>query len=134
MGFLKKSAVTFVIGWLAIALFVAPFGAQFFPAWQLYRESRDFLRPEMQFGAVDYIEPALVWYFRSRVKGFLTPLNRNNAPNFMVTPGPRLVVMPTALAGTLLAKHPENWKIFSTRGFNLAKGKPVDLTLMLKSD
>jgi 4-amino-4-deoxy-L-arabinose transferase-like glycosyltransferase len=134
MGFLKKSAVTFVIGWLAMALFVAPFGAQFFPAWQLYRESRDFLRPEMQFGAVDYIEPGLVWYFRGRVKGFLTPLNRNNAPDFMATPGPRLVVMPTALAGTLLANHPENWKIFSTRGFNLAKGKPVDLTLMLKSD
>jgi 4-amino-4-deoxy-L-arabinose transferase-like glycosyltransferase len=134
MEFLKKSAVTFAIVWLVITLFVAPFGARFFPAWQLYRESRDFLRPEMQFGAVDYNEPSLVWYFRSRVKGFLTPLNRNNAPNFMATPGPRFVVMPSARAGTLLANRPENWKIFSTRGFNLAKGKRVDLTLMLKSD
>src|SRR5207237_1339781 len=60
--FLKKSAVAAVCVYFALALFVAPFAAQLFPAWQLFRQSRDYLRPEMQFASVDYNEPGLVWY------------------------------------------------------------------------
>jgi hypothetical protein len=52
----------------------------------------------------------------------------------MQSPGPRFVVLPTSAAGTLFAEHPENWKMFSTRGFNIPKGKGVDLTLVLKSE
>jgi hypothetical protein len=48
--------------------------------------------------------------------------------------GPRFVIVPTSLSTTLFAKHPEDWKMFSTRGFNIVKGKRVDLTLVLKPD
>ncbi len=67
----------------AVAFIVPPLVARSFPAYALFRESRDQLRPDMEFGAVDYNEPSLVWYFRSRVKGFLTPLNKRGAADFM---------------------------------------------------
>jgi len=117
-----------------IALVVPPFVARSFPAYSVFQESRDSLQPEMEFGAVDYTEPSLVWYFRSRVKGFLTPLKRKEATEFMSKPGPRFVVLPTTLADTLFRDYPATWKSFSTRGFNIAKGKQVDLTLILKPE
>ena len=120
--------------WIAIALAIPPMVARFFPAYQLFQESRASLQPNMQFASVEFEEPSLVWYFRSSVKGFLTPLNRRRAPEFMSASGPRFVVLPTSLAGTLFANRPTTWQTFSTSGFNIAKGKRVDLTLVLKSE
>jgi hypothetical protein len=88
----------------------------------------------MQLASVEFDEPSLVWYFRSSVKGFLTPLNRRRAPEFMSAPGPRFVVLPTPVAGTLFANRLTNWQTLATSGFNIAKGKRVDLTLVLKSE
>jgi 4-amino-4-deoxy-L-arabinose transferase-like glycosyltransferase len=134
--FLKKSAVAAVCFYFALALFVAPFAAQLFPAWQLFRQSRDYLRPEMQFASVDYNEPSLVWYFRSRVRGWLqTPaLRPTNVQRFMEQTGPRFVILPTELAGKIYPTLPNDWKNFRARGFNIAKGKRVDLTLILKPE
>jgi len=127
-------AVTTACVWIAIALVVPPLVARFFPAYQLYRESRSYLQPNMQFGSVQFKEPSLVWYFRGRVNGFPLPLNKRRAAEFMEEPGPRFVIVPTPLAGTLFANHPAGWKFFSMRGFNIAKGKHVDLTLLVKPE
>src|SRR5438876_1038218 len=134
--FLKKSAVAAVCVYFALALFVAPFAAQLFPAWQLFRQSRDYLRPEMQFASVDYNEPSLVWYFRSRVRGWLqTPaLRPTNVQRFMEQTGPRFVILPTELAGKIYPVLPNDWKNFRAHGFNIAKGKQADLTLILKPE
>ena len=138
IAFFKRSGVTFAIVWLAIALCIAPFAARFFPAWQLYRESREYLRPEMQFGAVDYNEPSLVWYFRSpeSVRGWLaTPaLRPANVQRFMEQTGPRFVILPTDLAAKIYPVLPNDWKDFRAHGFNIVKGKRVDLTLVLKPE
>src|SRR5438477_4546351 len=93
--FLRAAAVAATCLYLVLGFFVAPFVARFFPATQLYRESRDSLRPEMEFGAVDFQEPSLVWYFRSRAKGWMTPLKQKNAAEFMEKTGPRFVILPT---------------------------------------
>jgi 4-amino-4-deoxy-L-arabinose transferase-like glycosyltransferase len=130
----KAITITIACLWIAIALIVPPLIARSFPAYALFQQSRDFLRPEMEFGAVDYQEPSLVWYFRSRVNGFLTPLNKKSAPAFMAHAGPRFLILPTALAATIFPNPPSNWTRFSTRGFNIAKGKHVDLTLLLKPE
>ena len=53
----------------------------------------------MQFASVEFEEPSVVWYFRSRVQGFLTRLNKKNAVDFMSKPGPRFVIVPTLLRG-----------------------------------
>lgn len=125
-------AVATACVWFAIALVVPPLVARFFPAYQLFQVSRTSLAPNMQFASVAFEEPSLVWYFRSRVKGFLTPLNKRGATEFMSALGPRFIILPTPVAGTLFANSPQDWKFFSTSGFNVAKGKPVDLTLVLK--
>jgi 4-amino-4-deoxy-L-arabinose transferase-like glycosyltransferase len=132
--FLKRCAVAAASIYLVIALFVAPAAARFFPAAQLYRQCRDDLRPEMEFGAVDFQEPSLVWYFRSRVKGWMTPLNSASAGQFMEKEGARFVILPTALIPKTFPTPPATWKSFSTSGINMAKGKNVDLTLMLKPE
>jgi hypothetical protein len=120
--------------WIVIALTVPPIVARFFPAYQLFRQSRFALQPNMQFASVEFEEPSLVWYFRSRVKGFLTPLNKRRAAEFMSTAGPHFIILPTPVAGSLFANQPPNLKFFSTNGFNIAKGKRVDLTLVLKPE
>jgi len=88
----------------------------------------------MEFGTVGFSEPSLIWYFRSGVKSFVTPLNSRRAADFMTQAGPRFVIVPTSLATTLFPNNPGDWKTFSTRGFNVAKGEQVDLTLVLKPD
>jgi len=120
--------------WIAIALALPPMVARFFPAYQLFQVSRDSLQPNMQFAAVEFQEPGLVWYFRSRVQGFLTPLNKRRAGEFMSAPDPRFIVLPTPVAGELFANPPEGWRFFTVSGFNIAKGKRVDLTLVLKRE
>jgi 4-amino-4-deoxy-L-arabinose transferase-like glycosyltransferase len=130
----KAITVTTACLWIAIALIVPPLIARSFPAYALLQQSRDFLQPEMEFGAVDYQEPSLVWYFRSRVKGWMTPLRAVSTQQFMDKAGPRFVVLPTKLISETFPSPPPNWKTFSAHGFNVAKGERVDLTLVLKPD
>ena len=132
--FFRNCAIVTASAYLAIALIVPPFVSRLFPAYQLFQESRTYLRPDMQFGSVNFSEPSLVWYFRSRVHGFLTPMNTRRATEFMTQPGPRFVILPAPAAATLSAGHPPNWKFFSTSGFNIPKGKRVDLNLVLKPE
>jgi 4-amino-4-deoxy-L-arabinose transferase-like glycosyltransferase len=131
---LPPIALTTASVWIAIALMVPPMVARFFPAYQLFHESRTALQSDMRFGSVEFEEPSLIWYFRSRINGFLAPLNRRRATEFMSTPGPRFLILPTPVAGTLFANVPQNWEFFTTSGFNIAKGKRVDLTLVLKRE
>ncbi len=127
-------AVATACVWIAVALVVPPIVARFFPAYQLFQVSRASLQPNMQFAAVEFQEPSLVWYFRSRVQGFLTPLNKRRAAEFMSAPDPRFIVLPTPVAGELFANPPASWRFFTINGFNIAKGKRVDLTLVLKRE
>ena len=130
----KRIAISTAAVYLAIALIVPPLVARFFPAHELFQESLTYLRPDMQIASINFNEPSMVWYFRSRVNGFLTSLNDRRAAEFMEKSGPRFVVLSTSTVPTLFRNPPENWKMFSMRGFNIAKGKRVDLTLVLKPD
>jgi 4-amino-4-deoxy-L-arabinose transferase-like glycosyltransferase len=142
--FLKRCAIGAACTYLAIAvivpglisgsLMVLPIITGSSPAHDLFEWSRYYLRPEMEFGAVDFEEPSLVWYFRSRVKTFLTPLNKKGGAKFMDEAGPRFVILPSALVDKVFSNQPSNWKTFSTHGFNIPKGKDVDLTLVLKPE
>jgi 4-amino-4-deoxy-L-arabinose transferase-like glycosyltransferase len=127
-------AVTTACMWIGIALVVPPMVARFFPAYQLFQQSRASLQPNTQFASVDFAEPSLVWYFRSRVNGFLAPLNKRRATEFMNLPGPHFVVLPTTTAPSIFSTPPAEWRFFTTSGFNIAKGKRVDLTLVLKPE
>jgi 4-amino-4-deoxy-L-arabinose transferase-like glycosyltransferase len=130
----KTTALVTACVWIVTALVIPPMVARFFPAYELFHESDAELRSNMQFASVGFEEPSLVWYFRGRVKGFLTPVTKRRAAEFMSSPGPRFIVLPTPVAGRLFANQTQSWKFFTTSGFNVAKGKRVDLTLVLKPD
>jgi 4-amino-4-deoxy-L-arabinose transferase-like glycosyltransferase len=132
--FVKKCALIAAPIYLALALFVSPLIARFFPARELFRQSRDYLQPDMEFGAVEFNEPSLVWYFRGRVKTFMTLLDRKNVDSFMAEEGPRFAILPTDAASKIFPNPPPAWKTFSTRGFNAVKGKRSDLTLILRPE
>lgn len=127
-------AIATVCVWVVIAIAVPPVVARFSPAYQLFQASRASLRPNMQFAAVEFQEPSLVWYFRSRVQGFLTPLNKRRAAEFMSAPESRFMILPTSFAGEIFANPPTSWQFFTVSGFNIPKGKPADLTLVLKPE
>ena len=127
-------AITAACVLVGIALLVPPMVSRFFPAYELFQVSRASLQPDMQFASVEFAEPSLVWYFRSRVNGFLIPLNKGRADEFISAPGSRLVVLPTPIAGSVFSNTPQDLRFFTTSGFNVAKGKRVDLTLVLKPE
>jgi hypothetical protein len=88
----------------------------------------------MEFGAVEFTEPSLVWYFRARSQQFMTPLDQKNVESFMAEKGPRFAVLPTEIASRIFPAPPADWKTFSTQGFNLVKLRRSDLTLILKPE
>ena len=118
--------------YLAIALFLSPFLAKFFPSYNLARDSRAQLKPKMEFGAVDFTEPSLVWYFRAQVGGFMTPLKRKDAGEFMSRSGSRFIVLPTAAVAEIFPNVDGTWRSYRARGFNIPKGRRVDLTMLVK--
>jgi len=119
---------------LVFAAVMPPLVASKFPAHAVFQKSRDLMQPSMPFGAVDYQEPSLVWYFRARTNGFLTPFRKNKIADFMSEPGPRFAIVPTSLATSVFGDQLNQWKTVSIRGFNIAKGQNVDLTLVLKPE
>jgi 4-amino-4-deoxy-L-arabinose transferase-like glycosyltransferase len=128
----RRLPIVMTAVYLAIALFLSPFLARFFPSYTLARDSRPNLKPEMEFGAVDFTEPSLVWYFRDRVREFMTPLKRKEAGEFMSRSGSRFVVLPTATVAEVFRNIDPSWRSYRASGFNIPKGRRVDLTMLVK--
>lgn len=128
---------------LLVALVGFPFMARYFPAAVLFKEAESYLQPKMDFAAYDFDAPSLVWVFRGRVHGFLA-YNRENSRDvatlqpdqirpFLASAGPHFVVLPSKVADRLYPVLPDGYRKFSTHGFDIAKGRWVDLTLVLKN-
>ena len=129
--FVRHTAV--IAGAVALVVGCAtPFAARYSPAIQLVDQARPDLTREMEFGAVDYREPSLVWYFRDHIDGFMSDLNRDDVQQFMDKPGGRFVVLPTEMAAHLYPILPGGWKTYRAQGVNSAKLQAVDLTMILK--
>ncbi|HEY1581678.1 MAG TPA: glycosyltransferase family 39 protein, partial [Chthoniobacterales bacterium] len=128
---------------LAVALIGFPLIAPFFPSAVLFKKAEPYLQPEMDFAAYDFDAPSLVWNFRSRVRGFLrynredlrdvATLQPDQIPPFLASPGPHFVVLPSEVADRLYPRLPRDYRKFTTHGFDIAKGRWVDLTLILKT-
>lgn len=128
----RSIAISVAVIYVAIALFGTPFLARFFPSYDLIRLSRLDLKPGMEFGAVDYVEPSLVWYSRAHVQGFMTPLRPKDVAAYVNQTGPRFVVLPTKIVSQIFPHPGSDWRMYRTEGFNVAKGRHIDLTLLLK--
>ncbi len=119
---------------LALALIGFPLAAPYFPATALFKKAEPYLEPAMDFSARDFEEPSLVWVFRRRIHGYdVGRLPPDEVKKFLATDGPHFVVLSTKLAERLYPTLPSGYRKFSTRGFNVAKGRWVELTLILKT-
>ena len=128
---------------LAVALIGFPSIAPSFPSAALFKKTQAYLQSEMDFAAYDFDAPSLVWNFRSRVRGFLhynrednrdvATLQPDEIPFFLASRGPHFVVLPSAVADRLYPTLPSGYRKFSTHGFDIAKGRWVDLTLIMKN-
>ncbi|MDQ3117058.1 MAG: glycosyltransferase family 39 protein [Verrucomicrobiota bacterium] len=128
---------------LAVALIGFPLISPLFPSTVLFKKAEPYLQPEMDFAAYDFDAPSLVWNFRSRVRGFLhynrkgnrdvSTLQPDQVLPFLASPGPHFVVLPSALADRLYPTLPNGYRKFSTRGFDIAKGRWIELTLIMKN-
>jgi len=130
--FAKRVAIGAVATFLAADFIAFPLLAPTFPSAQLFKMSRNDLLPEMDFANIDYAEPSVVWYFRSRAHGFFRGLNPDQLEQFMNFPGPRFAIVPTSVAQAFSAKIHPDWKTYRAHGFTIVKGRPTDLTLILK--
>jgi 4-amino-4-deoxy-L-arabinose transferase-like glycosyltransferase len=128
---------------LAVALIGFPLIAPFFPSTALFKKAEPYLQPEMDFAAYDFDAPSLVWNFRARARGFLyynreenrdvATLQPDQIPPFLASRGPHFVVLPSAVADRLYPTLPSGYRKFTTHGFDIAKGRWVDLTLIMKN-
>lgn len=118
----KRIAIVTACVFLAISLFAAPLSTRFFLSAQLFQVVRNDLRPEMEFAAIGYNEPSLVWYFRSRVNGFLnSTLDSAEVSAFMAEDGGRFVILPVSLVGQLYPTLPRVGKAFLPKASTLPK-------------
>jgi 4-amino-4-deoxy-L-arabinose transferase-like glycosyltransferase len=130
--FARRAAIGAVAATLAVDFIAFPLLSPTFPSTQLYKMARNDLLPDMDFGNIDYAEPSVVWYFRSRAHGFFRGLNPDQLEKFMNFPGPRFAIVPTSVAQAFSAKIHPDWKTYRAQGFTIVKGRPTDLTLILK--
>lgn len=130
--FAKRVAIGAAAGALVAAFVIFPLVAPTFPSAELYKLSRNDLQPEMEFANIDYAEPSVVWYFRSRCHGFFRGLFPDQLEQFMNSPGPRFAIVPTKVAEAFSAKIHPDWKTYRAQGFTIVKGRPTDLTMILK--
>jgi 4-amino-4-deoxy-L-arabinose transferase-like glycosyltransferase len=130
--FARRAAIGAAAGSLAAAFIIFPLVAPTFPSAELYKQSRNDLLPEMDFANIDYAEPSVVWYFRSRAHGFFRGLNPDQLEQFMKFPGPRFAIVPTKVAQAFSSKIDPSWKTYRAKGFTIVKGRPTDLTMILK--
>jgi 4-amino-4-deoxy-L-arabinose transferase-like glycosyltransferase len=130
--FARRAAIGACVASLAAAFIAFPLLSSTFPSAQLYKQSRNDLMPEMDFANIDYAEPSVVWYFRSRAHGFFRGLNPDQLEKFMTFPGPRFAIVPTPVAQAFSSKIDPSWKTYRAKGFTIVHGRPTDLTMILK--
>ena len=125
-----------VTGAVLLAIFFVgfPLAAPLFPAPSLAAQSAPFLKPEMEFASIEFVEPSLVWSFRKTVRGFHSKVDSRKAAAWMQKPGARFYICPTDQVPTAFPSLDPTWKIFHHTGRNFAKGDRTDLTLLLKPE
>jgi 4-amino-4-deoxy-L-arabinose transferase-like glycosyltransferase len=103
------------------------------PAGDLVRAAGDNVRPSTQFALVDFKEPTAVWEMRHVTTAYADLIDVSKVRAYLDQPGPHAVILST----DLFSKSPQlldpDLQVFRARGFNAAKGKPIDLTMLVKA-
>jgi len=102
------------------------------PVGELVLDASDTLTPQTQFALIDFQEPNAIWEMRSVTKAYGQSIPESDVISFLYQPGPRTVILSTALWQRLREDADPSWKTFQARGFNAAKGHFIDVTLVVK--
>ncbi len=132
--FVRRCVLVMVPIYLACAVLLSSFAERISPARELFTKAQADLQPEMKFGTVDFMEPSVVWYFRSKVRSFMQKVPAAGAQAFMSDKGPRFLILTAPRMHELFPSIPPSWRNVSAEGFNVAKGRRVDLVLLLKPE
>jgi len=131
---IRAMAVVTVAVFAMAAMFLYPRLAPYFPAGELFNQSRHLLTPQMEFASVDFEEPSLVWSFRKIVNGFHRALEKSQVAGYMMREGPRFCILPAADFAAIEHRLDPRWEKFRHRGFNIANGNWVELVLVVKPE
>ena len=102
------------------------------PAGKLVFTAGDSLKPDTQFALVDFKEPTAVWEMRRVSHSYAALIGPGGVESFLALPGPRAVILTSDLAGSLNWLLPDGMKVVGAPGFNAAKGKTTNLTMIVK--
>lgn len=123
----------FMVGFaLVISLVVAPLVRPYFPTIRLIELAAPYLTAETEFCSSDYQEPSLAWYFRRYTTKYHESLSSPEVVKFMEKPGARLAILPTRDAAELLPTPPTTWLIHRVEGWNVVRGRKMDITMWIK--
>ncbi len=139
---------------VAIPTLAAENGTTPSPVGDLVREADDFPKPDQKpffhpaislseipvgrvtmdtaFGLVDFREPTAVWEMRHVTRAFADFIDAKNVRAYLDQPNSHAVILSTDLWQQLDIPSRPGWTIVQAQGFNAAKGKPIDLTLIVK--
>lgn len=88
------------------------------------------LSPESEFALVDFQEPNAIWEMRAVVHRPAYFIHEPQILDFLRQPGPRAVILSTALWEKFSSGSDPAWKTFRARGWNAARLSSLDLTLV----
>jgi 4-amino-4-deoxy-L-arabinose transferase-like glycosyltransferase len=123
------AAMTVFIFVLTIAGFLAV--KPEFVSHQMFEKSKQYLKPEMKFAAIEYDEPSLVWEFRGILTNDMQTLDANQAADFFRENNSCVLIVPTDFYKTNLIYLATNAVTVQAQGFNAVKGAKVDLTAII---
>jgi hypothetical protein len=128
----RRTALAMTGGALALTLIGFPFARRYFVSLRLFDAAAPSLTADMELATIDYHEPSLVWLFRSRIRGFDTPINWKDAENWLHKPGRRVCVMPADEIKTAFRKLDPALRVVTADGFDVANGRRVTLSAIIK--
>ena len=95
----------------------------------LWNATQAHVTPGTKIGCFGYIEPSLVWKFRSVTTNYLTLGDVAQAKSFLTNAPPFILVLPT----DALTNLPDtNGILFRVTGLDLVKFKQRDLTALVR--
>jgi len=103
----------------------------YFLAHSLFEKARPQLNPAMEFAAVQYEEPSLVWEFGPVITNHLQYLTVTGAADFLHRSGPSVLIVPTALYETNLIRQADPATVIQVQGVNWVTGRPAGLTALI---
>jgi len=125
----------FGLGFAVLTFFAVPLAVENgftpSPVGALVREAGDNLKPDTQFALVDFKEPTAVWEMRRVTGSYADHVEHDRILEYLKEPGPRAVIFLLS-DDPIYGLPPGSCKLYDARGFNAAKGKPIDLEIFVK--